>query len=104
MEKLELLPEAEDFALPVFGLRARILSVRGEVRVPVQGVLRLGERDLALPVDERRGCCASGGGSGGGGDDGGGFAGEAVVVDESHSEGGLERWRIYPRRRGGWRR
>ena len=101
MEKLELLPEAEDFALPVFGLRGRILSVRGEVRVPVQGVLRLGERDLALPVDERRGRCASGGGGGGGG---GGFAREAVVVDESHSEGGLERWRIYPRRRGGCRR
>lgn len=47
----------------------------------------LGEWHLALPVDKRRGRCACGGG--GGGDGGVGFAGEAVVVDESHCERGL---------------
>jgi hypothetical protein len=50
-------------------------------------VLLLGEWYLALPAEERRGRCACGGGAGGG--VGVGFAGEAVVVDESHCERGL---------------
>jgi hypothetical protein len=31
------------------------LNVRGEVRVKYEGVMLLDERDLALPVEERRG-------------------------------------------------
>lgn len=54
-------------------------------------MLLLGEWHLALPVQERRRrrACGGGGGGGGGVGVGIGFAGEAVVVDESHCERGL---------------
>jgi hypothetical protein len=56
LEELELLAEAEDFALPVLGLGGTgRWNVRGRVRVSVRGVHLLGEMYLAFPVEERWG-------------------------------------------------